>query len=229
MPSHSSTIINFPAILASSIHDIKNSLSHIRGLIKHLAKRNNNAEDSEFQQLEIEANRMNSSLMQLLILYKIDSSLFKPVIDEFPVIDILADVAAQQESLLALNNIELMLECPEDLMCYCDNALINTALISIINNAQRYCRKKILLSAHQTAQGGVCFCVEDDGKGYPENLKYSQQAQSIESDFSTGNTGLGLFFAVTIAQLHTQGSQKGYITTDNDSRLGGARFNLLLP
>lgn len=229
MSPSSSPLINFPAILASSIHDIKNSLSHIRELIKQLARLNNNAENSEFQLLETEANRMNSSLMQLLILYKIDSSLFKPVIDEYPAGEIIADVAAQQGSLLALNNIELMLECPEDLMCYCDNALINTALISIVNNAQRYCRKKILLSAHQVEHDAVCFCVEDDGQGYSDNFKCSRQAQSFESDFSTGNTGLGLFFASTIAQLHTQGTQKGYITTDNDSRLGGARFSLFLP
>ena len=229
MPPHSSPIINFPTILASSIHDIKNSLSHVRELIKQLAKLHNNAENSEFQLLEIEANRMNSSLMQLLLLYKIDSSLFKPVIDEYPVSDILADVAAQQESLLALNNIELMLDYPEDLLCYCDNALINTALISIVNNAQRYCSKRILLSAHQDGRDGVCFCVEDDGKGYPENFKYDPETHSFETDFSAGNTGLGLFFAATIAQLHTQGSQKGYIVTDNDSRLGGARFSLFLP
>lgn len=224
-----SPIVNFPAILASSIHDIKNSLSHVRELIKQLAKRPGNAESSEFQLLEIEANRMNSSLMQLLILYKIDSSLFKPVIDEYSVYEIIADVAAQQESLLTLDHKELLLECPEDLFCYCDQALIITTLNSIINNAQRYCRQKILLSAQHTPDDGVCFRIEDDGKGYPANLSYSREAQSQEADLSTENTGLGLFFAVTIAQLHSHGEQKGYITTDNNSRLGGARFSLWLP
>lgn len=229
MPRTASPIINFPAILASSIHDIKNSLTHIRELIKQLAKLHSNAENSEFQLLEIEADRMNSSLMQLLILYKIDSSLFKPVIDEYSALEILADVADQQESLLAMNNIELALDCPEDLFCYCDNALINTALVSIVNNAQRYCQRKIMLSAHRIANNAVCFCVEDDGAGYPEKLKYGQDTHSLESNFSSGNTGLGLFFASTIAQLHTQGPEKGYITTDNNSRLGGARFSLFLP
>lgn len=219
--------INFPTILASSIHDIKNSLSHIRELVRELAKQHDMAESSEFHLLEHEANRMNNSLMQLLILYKVDSSLFKPAIDEYPAGEVIADVAAQQESLLALNHIELAQDYPEDLLCYCDNALINTALISIINNAQRYCRKTILLSAHQAGRCGVCFCVEDDGEGYSE--KMISGLVTHEPDFSSGNTGLGLFFASAIVQLHTRGAEKGHITIDNESRLGGARFSLFLP
>jgi hypothetical protein len=48
-------------------------------------------------------------------------------------------------------------------------------------------------------------------------------------DLASGNTGLGLFFTDTIAKLHVQGGKHGFITTDNDSQLGGARFKLYLP
>lgn len=225
----SSSVNNFPAILASSVHDIKNSLTHIRELAKDLAKRHDLAETSEFKLLENEADRMNNSLMQLLILYKIDSSLFKPVIEEYPACDILSDVAAQQESMLALNHVTLTLDCPADLLCYCDNALLNTVLTSIVNNAKRYCRSKILLSAHQAADDAVCFSVEDDGDGYPEPLIAGLNAQPFDSDIRVGNTGLGIYFAAVIAQLHRRGTVKGHITLDNESRLGGARFSLFLP
>ena len=74
MPRTASPIINFPAILASSIHDIKNSLTHIRELIKQLAKLHSNAENSEFQLLEIEADRMNRSSIKLILRYSSRSS-----------------------------------------------------------------------------------------------------------------------------------------------------------
>lgn len=220
-----SQINNFPTILASSIHDIKNSLSTVRELIDQLAKREGVAETPEFRQLEFEASRMNSSLMQLLILYKIDSALFSPVIDEYQVKDILDDVAAQQRGLLALSGIVLTAECPDDLYCYCDNGLINTVLISMVNNAQRYCRKMIFLSAYQSGDG-VCFQVEDDGEGYPEEFVVNPAHPTAQGP---GNTGLGLFFAATIAQLHNNGGQKGFVRIDNDSRFQGARFRLFLP
>ena len=41
--------------------------------------------------------------------------------------------------------------------------------------------------------------------------------------------GLGLFFAATLAQMHINGEQRGYIEIDNNSHLGGARFSLYLP
>ncbi|MGR9053124.1 MAG: sensor histidine kinase [Gammaproteobacteria bacterium] len=220
---------DFSAVLASSIHDIKNSMSHVRELLAGLAKHKNFAENPQFRQLEIEANRMNASLMQLLILYKIDSSLFKPMIDEYPAHDLLADVAAQQQNLLAMSRIDLSIECPEDLFCYCDSALIDTALNSIVNNAQRFCRKHIILSAEAAAGDGIRFSVEDDGEGYPEALAGNADPHIGAGELHTGNTGLGLIFAATIAQLHSKGEQRGYITTDNQSRLGGARFSLFLP
>ncbi len=63
--------IDFPAILASSVHDIKNSLTTVRELIEHIANQQE-SKNQDLIQLEFEANRMNNSLVQLLELYKID-------------------------------------------------------------------------------------------------------------------------------------------------------------
>lgn len=220
--------INFPGILASSVHDMKNSLSTLLSLITRLEKMYPDAKPPEFRQLQFEANRMNSSLLQLLILYKIESSRFSLSIDAYPAQDLIHDIMAQQSALLSLSPIQLLNECPSDLICYCDNALISSAIGTIVNNAQRYCRNKILLSAAQN-DGYTVFCVEDDGQGYPDRFLLAKSGANIPFDPSTGNTGLGLFFAATLAQLHTNGDHKGFITIDNDSRFGGARFSLYLP
>lgn len=228
MPNTHKPPIDFPAILASSVHDIKNSLTALRALLGQLENTYKDIKPSEFRLLEFETNRMNNSLMQLLTLYKIDLSQFSLAIDEHSAADILEDVVAQQSTLLSLSNIQLITECYGDLFCYCDSTMISNALCTLVNNAQRYCLNKILLSAGQEGDY-VVFCIEDDGQGYPGNLMSSDYKQLPQIDLVTGNTGLGLFFAETIARLHIQSDKQGFITTDNDSRLGGARFKLYLP
>jgi len=220
--------IGFPAILASSVHDIKNSLTALRALLSQLDNAYQDPKPTEFRQLEFETNRMNNCLMQLLTLYKIDLSQFSLSIDEYSASDLLEDVVAQQSTLLALSNIQLITECHDELFCYCDNALISNALCTLVNNAQRYCRSKVLLSVAQE-NDYIVFCIEDDGKGYPENLLSPDYKQLPQIDMANGNTGLGLFFTETIAQLHIKGDKRGFIMTDNNSQLGGARFKLYLP
>lgn len=220
--------IGFPAILASSVHDIKNSLTALRALLSQLETAYQDPKPNEFKQLEFETNRMNSSLMQLLTLYKIDLSQFNLTIDEHRAVDILEDIVDQQSTLLALSNIELTTECHGELFCYCDSTLISNALCTLVNNSQRYCLSKVLLSVTEE-DGYIVFCIEDDGKGYPANLLSSDYKHLPQLDLVTGNTGLGLFFAETIAQLHVQGKKRGFINTDNNSQLGGARFQLYLP
>ncbi|MBL6986519.1 MAG: HAMP domain-containing histidine kinase [Methylobacter sp.] len=220
--------IGFPAILASSVHDIKNSLTALRALIGKLESIHQDPKPNEFRQLEFETNRMNNCLMQLLTLYKIDLSQFNLTIDEHSVSDILEDVVAQQSTLLSFGNVQLITQCDDELFCYCDNALISNALCTLVNNAQRYCLSKVLLSVAQE-DDYIVFCIEDDGDGYPENLMSSDYKQLPQIDMANGNTGLGLFFTETIAQLHIKGQNRGFITTDNNSQFGGARFKLYLP
>jgi len=215
------TPISFSAILGSSIHDVKNSLGVISELIRQLKQ--TNTANKHIMQLEFEASRMNNSLVQLLTLYKLEAENFTLDIDEHSVSEILNDIKAQQSSLFDLNAIELEIECDEELLCYCDFNLICSSISSILNNAQRYSQKKIILSAGQQ-EGYVYFRIEDDGAGFPGNLMCTDKV-----DFKTGNTGLGLYFISVIASLHSNGKSTGYISTTNDSRLGGANFSLFLP
>ncbi|NOT83944.1 MAG: HAMP domain-containing histidine kinase [Methylococcaceae bacterium] len=221
--------INFPAILAFSVHEMKNSLSSINNLIRHLTQQNQLNANKELGQLEFEANRMNNNLMQLLILYKIDESKFTPNVDECFAIDILNAVVEQQASLFAINSLELTIVCAENLICYCDSHLIINAITTVVNNSQRYARTKVLLSAVAEEEGYVRFSVEDDGAGYPAHFLHSNAMDNKVVNLSTGSTGLGLFFVATIAKMHVNGDKKGLITLNNHCPLGGAKFSLLLP
>jgi len=220
--------LNFSTILGCSVHDMKNSLGIIQNLVSQLAKDSRHSDNPQFGQLEFEANRMNNILMQLLVLYKIDLTRFSLNIDEYPVEDLLNEAVAQQEVLLALNSITIKVECQPDLYCYCDFNVITSALGTILNNAQRYAKQNILFSAKQHNQFMV-LCIEDDGEGYPETFFYAQEKVQDQVNFNTGSTGLGLFFAQTIAAMHINDDERGATEIDNNSSLGGARFRLFLP
>jgi K+-sensing histidine kinase KdpD len=224
------TNIDFTAILASSVHDMKNSLAAIRSRIGELSNHSGKIENDCVLQLEYEANRMNNSLMQLLTLYKIDLQHFQLQIDEYSVTDILQEIIAQQADLSAFDGIEFITECSDELYCYCDFNLVCNSVSSILNNAQRYAANKIQLSAIEN-RGYVQIMIEDDGTGYPQNLLNSEQRTIDRVDYKTGSTGLGLFFAEIIANMHRNGDNNGYVEIANNSCIaaGGAKFTLFLP
>ncbi len=218
---------NFSTLLASSVHDMKNSLGAIREMIQQLSKRDEGL-NQDVIQLEFESNRMNNSLMQLLVLYKIESAHFKPAIDEYPVIDIFNEIVAQHTPLLSFNKMQLDVQCDDELYCYCDYELVCNTIGTILNNAIRYSRNKILLSATQQEKF-IRFNIEDDGDGFPPSFIMDGSKSQPNVNFAKGSTGLGLYFASTIAGMHVNGEQQGHIEIENDSCLGGARFSLLLP
>lgn len=218
----------FPTILASTVHDIKNSLGSLQGLIQQLALKLPEGQLNDILQLEFEANRINHSLMQLLVMYKIDSRKFSLNIDEHVALELILEAKAQQARIMQASPVQVAVECAEDLLCYCDYQYVVNALGTILNNAQRYARQSVLVSAAEH-EGYLQFCIEDDGQGYPEHLLNADLSNPAELDWVKGNTGLGLYFVAAIAGFHKNQGKSGYVKIDNLSRMGGARFCLFLP
>lgn len=218
----------FPTLLGSTVHDIKNSLGSLQGLVQQLIGKPNLSDDPDLLQLEFEASRINHSLMQLLVLYKIDRRNFTLLIDEYAASELLNDAKAQQIRQSQIKHVSVEIDCDPELLCYCDYQNISNALSTILNNAQRYCHRRVILSA-ALQDGFVVFTIEDDGHGYPEHLLQANFDDPQAMDWVSGNTGLGLYFVAAIAKLHQSKRGHGFVRVDNQSRLGGARFRLFLP
>ena len=218
----------FPIILGSTVHDIKNSLGTLLGLIQELASKQSVDQVDDIRQLEFEANRINHSLMQLLVMYKIDSDKFNLIEDEYAALDLLHETKAQQDRLPHLQKIQVRIDFSDELLCYCDYQHVTNALGTILNNAQRYSRQLVVISALEV-DGYVRFCIEDDGDGYPQHLLNADLSNQSDLDWVTGNTGLGLYFVAAVAKFHKNHDKFGFVKIDNESSLGGARFSLYLP
>ncbi len=223
--------IDLTTLLASAVHDIKNSLAVIINTIDELCDQpstDGQQRQRQLQQLRHEGKRLNNEFIQMLALYRIDSGQYFASIDDTSIHDLLEQAWLENRDTLAVRNIELSFNCDDGLMWFCDRALLLGALNTIINNAYKFARRQIRLSATIT-NNGLSLCIDDDGPGYPETLLIADSSQQQQIDFHSGSTGLGIYFATVIARLHQTKNQQGHIALSNNGINGGGRFSLWLP
>lgn len=216
----------FATILAASVHDMKNSLSMLLSSLEELIekeKKNNN----EFTSLHYQATRINSDLVKLLSLYKLEHSQYPFQPAPFSVGDFLEEQVIGMETLAENYGIEVALDCPRDLEWVADETLLSGVLNDILANAIRYTRSLIVLCA-KVEDNMLKISVVDNGPGYPENFLKGASPVPQSINFDTGSTGLGLYFAENVARLHKKNDRTGVIELSNRKE-GGGQFTIVLP
>lgn len=221
--------IDFSMVLASAVHDMKNSLGMLLNSLDELRQEQGQSigESSRFNTLQYEAERMHNDLVQLLGIYRLGENNLSAHIEEHFVPDFLSEHMARHTPLLDGLGIKLAIEA-DDINGFFDADLLTGVLNNTINNALRYTKSRIKLTASEQ-EGFLVIGVEDDGDGYPENMQHSGAPTFKSLDFNSGSTSLGLFFASSVAQLHSEGDRTGSIRLHNGGSLGGGVFEIWLP
>jgi signal transduction histidine kinase len=178
--------------------------------------------------IQYELHRINNSLVQLLSLYKMETHLFSMQADQYNVYDFLDELIISNSLILTKQNFSIDMNCNEDIDWFFDKDLISTIINSTINNSIRYAKKQIRLSA-SIKNNFLDISIEDDGEGFPEKMFVRADTLETAIDMQSGSTGLGLYFAEKIANIHKNKKYSGTTIIDNDSSLGGGRFTLRLP
>ena len=127
--------------------------------------------------------------------------------------DLCTEVALAQRSHLAGNGIALDIDCRVVDEWALDRDLVADMLNNAIQNAGRFARSGVRLSAALEGEWLV-LSVEDNGPG-----------------FSTlpPRRGIGLLVAGRLARLHARKTRHGSLSLSNGGALGGACFTLRLP
>lgn len=228
--NHTQTPIDFSFVLASSVHDMKNSLGMLLNTLSAMMV-NSPPKDAEqarfFSVLEYEAARINGELVQLLSLYRMDENTMSVIIDAHHVIDTLDEQIARNDTLLKSRNINIQVDCDIDMVWYFDSELIGGVLNNLIVNCARYSRQQLLICASEE-NGFLCITIADDGQGYPDNMLMGALPQ-IPVSFNSGNTRLGLLFTRKVLELHKSKKGQGHMTIANNGPLGGGELKLYLP
>lgn len=220
----------FADILASLIHDMKNSLGLVINTLDELAsgKSVEGSDPAKLVVLQQEAKRLNNNLIELLTLYKIENERISPNIDECVVADFLDEIVADNQAVAAARQVRLDCECDIDLVGYLDEGLLRGVVNSLIGNGLRYTNSRLLVKAEQE-DGYLVFRVADDGTGFPPEMVEEQQAVSRNQALSEGRTQLGIYFAGMVAAMHRNRERQGFIRLSNGNELAGGCFSIWLP
>lgn len=216
------------AFLASAIHDMKNSVSVLISFMND----NINQLEPEAQRaaapMFYEVERVNDNLIQMLAIYKVGNQFYPFDLAENSIAEFMTETANQSKCLLEYQGIALDIEYDEDLNWYFDHELVYGVISHALHNASRYTDGKLKISAKEE-EGELVIRVEDNGRGYPPLVLEAGEAVQKGVNFSSGSTGLGLYFSAMVAKLHKNRGKTGSITLENGGTYGGGCFSLRLP
>ncbi|MCU7871611.1 MAG: HAMP domain-containing histidine kinase [Candidatus Thiodiazotropha sp. (ex Lucinoma borealis)] len=220
--------MDFSDILASIIHDMKNSLGMVINTLDELAIESGHQENSKLASLQHESKRLNNNLIALLSLYKIDNGQLDPHIEEVSVEEFLEEIVIDNQILANIKGVSLKCECESDLAGYFDEWLIRGVINNLIGNGLRYTSDRIIIYC-EMIDNYLVLSIEDDGAGFPQSMIDAQSAFNNNNSLNEGHTQLGIYFASMAAHAHKNGAKHGLVKLSNNNRLKGGCFSIWLP
>lgn len=221
--------------LASTAHDMKNSLGVLSGTLERLLSGDGAHGDEgqgavpQMAHMLYQTRRLNDNLMHLLALYKqVGRSEYPFELQSLTMQHLVEQVVSSARVLLASRQITLDTQYDPELIWHLDEDLIIGVLSHAINNAVNYTRDRILIEI-KLVDGQLELRVEDNGGGYPDALLEAGVCAASGINFRTNSTGLGLYFSSKVAQMHKHRQRTGSLRLENGGSLGGGCFILTLP
>jgi len=231
MPNSPEQQPDFSMIIASAVHDMKNSLSMLLHSVDMMCEElpEELKQKTNSTTVKYEAERVNSYLVQLLGLYRLQNQMLSLHIDDYFLNDLLDEQVAHYQPMLDDKNITLTISCDNSLSWYFDREIILGVLNNALNNASRYTKSAIHIATIQE-EDYLKIEIHDDGGGYPKQLLSKSPGEIINNiNFQTGSTSLGIYFASMVTKLHTQAGRHGSIKLSNGGKFGGGVFSIYLP
>ena len=112
-------------------------------------------------------------------------------------------------------NVNVTLDIPADVTFHGDAGDLTEMLGNLLDNAFKWCRQQVRISAQRTAASGALpsvleINVEDDGPGIAADMKARVVQRGVRADQSTPGHGLGLAMVQDTVVLY-----RGELTLDN--------------
>ena len=125
--------MKFADILASLIHDMKNSLGMVINTLEEVSGDSQADEPTrhKMRALQQEAKRLNNNLIELLTLYKIENEHISANIEEWNISDFLEEIAAENQTSARVKGVRLEWVCDEELSGYFDEGLLRGVINSL--------------------------------------------------------------------------------------------------
>lgn len=219
--------------VANVSHELKTPITSIKGFVETLQDGAINVPRDAEHFLNIiakQADRMNSIIEDLLLISRVEQEVEKEKIrfETGKVRAVLQEAIQVVESKGNNKDIKIELECPDTLLARINPALLEQAVINLVDNAIKYSEPgdRVTVSAQQGAEE-VLVSVADRGCGVEkEHLpRLFERFYRVDKARSRklGGTGLGLAIVKHIVQAH-----RGRVTVESTPN-EGSTFSIHLP
>ena len=212
------------ALLSSVSHDLRTPLTSIIGGLAEMRRR---APSSLLDGVEMEAQRLQRFVANLLDMARVEAGALKLNLEATDLTDAIA--GAVHDTRRSLEGHRIQLDVAADLpLVRIDAQLFHHCLLNLLDNAGRYADPEtpITISARRTL-GRLTLSIMDEGSGIPigREQEIFETFKRIEgSDRSKTGTGLGLAIVKGFAEAMGLTVDAG----NRDDRLG-ASFNIHFP
>ncbi len=198
--------------VANVSHELKTPVTSIKGFVETLREGALDEPEQAHRFLDIVArqvDRLNAIIDDLLSLARIEQEAGEARVDlaEARVCDVLSCAISACEPKAAARSISITLACEPALTVRMNPALVEQAVINLVDNAVKYSEPGAQVTVHSERSGGeVLISVSDTGIGIerkhlPRLFERFYRADKARSR-SLGGTGLGLAIVKHIAQAH---------------------------
>ncbi|UOQ83974.1 sensor histidine kinase [Gracilibacillus salinarum] len=216
--------------LSSISHELRTPLTYIKGYADILSRREINKTDTLKYSTIIkeEAEQLSILIKNLFDLAKVDQHNFV-INQEWILLDqIIQSVIRRMKPAFDNKNISVVVQCPENLKVYIDNARMQQVFINLLDNAQKHSlhNTSILLKVVEHKRS-LEIIIQDEGEGIPneEVPKVFNRLYRVEKSRSRMNGGSGIGLAITKEIIESHGGN-----IKMESELGkGTKVIITLP
>ncbi len=222
--------------LANMSHELRTPMNAIIGYSEMLLEDADTLEPAEFvpdlQKIQSAGKHLLSLINDILDLSKLEAGKMTMFLEPFPVREVVGEVVAMVQPLIATNHNVLEVSCPEEIgTMVADVTKFRQTLFNLLGNATKFTnRGRILLTVGREAgMAGerLTFAVQDSGIGMTEEQMGRLFQAFMQADDSTtrrfGGTGLGLTISRRFCQM-----MQGDIRVASTPGVGST-FTVVLP
>ena len=201
--------------VANVSHELRTPITAIKGAVETLlAGANESPEDSQ-RFLEIanrQSDRLNAIIEDLLSLSRLERDAESKEIDRTHerLLPILESALQSCASIAKARDVDVNLFCSEELIANVNSALLEQAVINLVDNAIKYSESRNFVTVESWQEGEhVMIKVQDRGQGIskehlPRLFERFYRVDAARSR-AVGGTGLGLAIVKHIVQAHDGG------------------------
>ena len=216
-------------LLRDISHELRSPLARL-GIALELARQQESsaAQSKALARIELEAERMNIMIGQLLNLTRLESGVNTVPLQKFDLQELLANLVEDANYEAETRRCQVVYQAPEVAIYSGSPDLLAQALENVIRNAVKYTANNTTVSVDLIAGAeNWTIRVADQGPGVPEEslqkLFEAFYRVAAARDRQTGGTGIGLAIAERAIKLHS-----GSITAQNRPQ-GGLLIEIALP